>query len=471
MQSIDGPYANDTVSYTYDSLSRMVSLNTPGNMTQSLTYDADDRVSAWTDAFGDGTATYQGHTGRVLALSRAGGLLTSSFGYTPVNDLQKLAQIQHGISGQVLSQFDYTWNGQQNLASMTRTLGATPDRVTQYQFGYDTAHQLIGATLQQTSNSAVLGDQRWRFDQIGNRSLDHDLVTGVRNEYTYNTSNQMVSRSTYSNGQRPWVKGSINQPGSVNLGGKPVAVSGDGSFQGQAPGRTTSISATNTAGATTTQNWQLNSGTTSAPDSTLAYNFDTGGNLLSDGASSFEWDLKNRLTAIITGAHRTEYIYDGSDRRVQVVEKDNGSVTSTLRYVYNGLSLLEERASDNTTVLRRFYGNGHIDIANGGIRYAYTTDHLGSIREVVQLDGASGNPTTATLAARYDYDPWGNRTVLDGGAAAATLVLHGYTGHVFHKWSGLWLAPYRAYSPMLGRWISRDPRGVSGGVKLCGSVG
>lgn len=49
---------------------------------------------------------------------------------------------------------------------------------------------------------------------------------------------------------------------------------------------------------------------------------------------------------------------------------------------------------------------------DGRKRYVYTTDHLGSIREVLLLDGTSGNPTTATLTARYDYDLWGKRSVL-----------------------------------------------------------
>ncbi len=121
--------------------------------------------------------------------------------------------------------------------------------------------------------------------------------------------------------------------------------------------------------------------------------------------------------------------------------------------------------------LRRFYSGGHVDVANGGTRYAYTTDQLGSIREVMEFDGTSGNPTNATLAARYDYDLWGKRTVLDGGTAAESQVVHGYTGHVRHAWSGLWLAPYRIYNSSLGRWISRDPIAEDGGIKLYGYVG
>ena len=466
LSSVDGPYGSDTVSYGYDSLSRVNSITTPGTITQSFTFDSDKRLSTWTDVFGSGSMTYDGRTSRVTNVSRASGVLNTSYAYTAASDLFKLAQIKHQTGGSAVSQFDYTWNARQDIATWTRTLGTTADRQMQWTLGYDAAHQLISATLQQVSSSAVVADQRWNFDTIGNRTLDYDLVANVRNEYTHNGTNQRVNQSTYSSGQRPWVKGAISEPGSVNLGGTPVAVKGDNSFQGQAPSRTTTVVAQDTAGNTTSTNWQLNSGTGSTPDATLTYSYDSEGNLLGDGTSTFEWDLRNRLTAIVTGTHRTEFTYDGSDRRVRVVEKDSGSVTSDKRYVFNGLSLLEERASDNSTVLRRFYDGGHVDIADSGKRYAYTKDHLGSIREVILLDSTSGDPTTATLAARYDYDLWGKRTVLDGGTAAETLMMHGYTGHVYHKWSGLWLAPYRAYCSAMGRWISRDPIGENGGINL-----
>jgi RHS repeat-associated protein len=469
LTSVDGPYGSDTVSYGYDDLSRIDEITTPGSITQSFTFDSDERLSAWSDVFGSGSITYSGRTNRVTNISRAGGLLSSSFTYTAASDLFKLAQIKHEDTsggGSVISQFDYTWNAQQDIATWTRKLGSTADRETRFDLGHDAAHQLISATLKQVSNSAVISDQRWGVDSIGNRILEHDLVSGVRTEYSHNTTNQLVDKKTYSSGQKPWVKGSLDEPGSVSVGGKAIAVKGDNSFEGQSPTRTTTITAKDTAGNTTTENWQLNSGSGATPDSTLSYTHDSEGNLLGDGTSTFEWDLRNRLTAIVTGTHRTEFTYDGSDRRVRVVEKESGTVTSDKRYVFNDLELLEERAADNSTVLRRFYENGHVDVADSGKRYAYTSDHLGSIREVMLLDGTSGNPTTATLAARYDYDLWGKRTVLDGGSAAETLVLHGYTGHVYHSWSGLWLAPYRAYSSGIGRWISRDPIGEEGGINL-----
>ena len=46
-----------------------------------------------------------------------------------------------------------------------------------------------------------------------------------------------------------------------------------------------------------------------------------------------------------------------------------------------------------------------------------------------------------------------------------------FTGHYYHARSGLYLTMYRAYSPSLGRWISRDPIGETGGLNLYDYVG
>ena len=47
----------------------------------------------------------------------------------------------------------------------------------------------------------------------------------------------------------------------------------------------------------------------------------------------------------------------------------------------------------------------------------------------------------------------------------------GFGGHYHHQPSGLSLALYRAYSPTLGRWISRDPLEEKAGVNLYQSFG
>jgi len=81
----------------------------------------------------------------------------------------------------------------------------------------------------------------------------------------------------------------------------------------------------------------------------------------------------------------------------------------------------------------------------GGSNYYYTRDHLGSIRELTGTDGL--------VQGRYDYDPYGQQTQVSGTISAD----FGFTGLYVHQPCGLLLAPYRAYSASLGRWLSRDP--------------
>lgn len=471
LESVDGPYFNDEVSYSYDVAGRVNVTTTPGGVTQNFNFDSKNRLSSWSDVFGDGNVSYAGSTRRVTDISRAGGLISTSLNYTVASDLFKLAQIKHQSNSTLISKFDYTWNARQEMETWRQKLGNATDREKIYELRQDAAHQLVGASLTQSSTSTIISDQRWVFDFAGNRTSEYDLVSGIATEFSHSSTNQLVDKMHYTSGQKPWVKGNLDEPGHVKVGVAPVAVRGDNSFESQAPNRTTSLTAKDSAGNVTTETWQLNSGSGGSPDSTFNFTYDSEGNLLGDGTSTYEWDLKNRLIAIVTGSHRTEFTYDGSDRRIRVVDRESGTLTDDKRYVFSGLTLLEERASDNVTVLRRFYSGGHVDVADGGKRYVYTMDHLGSTREVLLLDGTVGNPTSVTIAARYDYDLWGNRSILDGGSAAEFLVMHGFTGHNHHKWSGIWLTPSRGYSSILGVWLSRDPMGENGGVNLYSYVG
>jgi len=72
-----------------------------------------------------------------------------------------------------------------------------------------------------------------------------------------------------------------------------------------------------------------------------------------------------------------------------------------------------------------------------------------------------------TVRARYDYDPFGRVTKVSGDRDSVFL----YTGHFWHAQSGLYLTLYRAYDANLGRWLSRDPIGESGGMNFYAYVG
>jgi RHS repeat-associated protein len=244
------------------------------------------------------------------------------------------------------------------------------------------------------------------------------------------------------------------------------------------------------------------------------YTYDANGNLTSDGVKDYFWDAANRLIAMQTrttppsgltnfigplptppppitpspnfdppspkppttpppvnnisaprALARSEFSYDGLGRRARVIEKQSNTVdangnpvwttVSDHPYVWDGNTLAEERDGSGTTVTKRFYAEGE---QINGVSYFYTRDHLGSVRELIDSAG--------TVHAQYEYDPYGNRTKLSGDLDSD----FGFTGHWHHGPSGLNLSLYRAYSPTLGRWISRDPIGESGGLNLYGYV-
>jgi RHS repeat-associated protein len=56
----------------------------------------------------------------------------------------------------------------------------------------------------------------------------------------------------------------------------------------------------------------------------------------------------------------------------------------------------------------------------------------------------------------YDYDPYGKQTKIAESGPDADF---GFAGMSTHSPSGLSLTLFRAYSPTLGRWLSRDPLG------------
>jgi RHS repeat-associated protein len=190
---------------------------------------------------------------------------------------------------------------------------------------------------------------------------------------------------------------------------------------------------------------------------TRTLSYDPNGSLTNDGLTrTFEWDGTNRLVAInYTGTtNRSEFTYDGLSRCVKIVEKTNGSVTSTRKFVWCGNDKCEFRDAGDV-VTDFIYPQGQY---TGGIKYFYTRDHLGSIREMYRSNG--------TVVARYDYDPWGrSRTVLN-----TTLPDFNFTGLYRHSMSNLDMAVYRFYDPDLGRWLNRDPIEERGGLNLYGYV-
>ena len=187
---------------------------------------------------------------------------------------------------------------------------------------------------------------------------------------------------------------------------------------------------------------------------------DDDGNMTTDGIRSYEWDSQSRLTKITWGAasdKTTEYRYNALGQRSEQIEKTGTTETARFYYLYEGIQYLCRYSGGTATsnIDRRYFTQGEQrkNGANWSSHY-YNRDHLGSIREVLNSNG--------TLAARYDYDPYGKRQTQYLSSAYTSGCDLGYTGHITQQSpvSGqgeMVLTLFRAYDPDLGRWLSTDP--------------
>lgn len=140
-----------------------------------------------------------------------------------------------------------------------------------------------------------------------------------------------------------------------------------------------------------------------------------------------------------------------ADRQTITVELDNVvGVTGLTEKVFVAMSVLVGDVNQNGAVtsedielIRVLSGN----VANSG-----------TFKRDLNVDGVV-NSADITAVRRTEGD------------GASLFPDFAFTGHYYHARSGLYLAPGRIYSPSLGRWISRDPIGESGGINLYGYVG
>lgn len=170
--------------------------------------------------------------------------------------------------------------------------------------------------------------------------------------------------------------------------------------------------------------------------------------------TSNKWDQQNRLVRELHGTHESVYDYDGESHRTRIKELTSSVETKNETFLWCGPRICQKRNSGG--VVRNYFKEG---FEEGTSDYFYTRDHLRSVREVVASDGS-------TVASRRTYDPWGKGTETASGA----LTDFGFTGHYFDRPTGLGLPQYRGYDPNLGRWLSRDPAGLDGGLNLYGYV-
>lgn len=171
------------------------------------------------------------------------------------------------------------------------------------------------------------------------------------------------------------------------------------------------------------------------------------------------WNSLGQLVAVWTsGKDSVNLTYDAIGRRVR-----RWTPTATSRYIWDGDDLVAEVDGSGNRVAEYTYYPG-IDQPHSQRRGTATTyyieDFPGNVLGLVN----SGN----ALVNQYKYKPYGADDGSPSPGVANTLQ---YAAREFDSETGLYYSRARYYDRQLGRFVSEDPIGLSGGINQYAYVG
>lgn len=213
------------------------------------------------------------------------------------------------------------------------------------------------------------------------------------------------------------------------------------------------------------------------------------GNLKNDGAIGVSYDALNRpiqINRVSDGLVIATYVYDAMNRRVRKTVSNGGLggnvPNGTTDYIWSGWQVMEERNSGNAPIRQYVWGT-YIDecielttfVALGSQNLAPGSYYL--LQDLLYRAVALTNSSGAVVEA-YDCDAYGNTLIFTGpgmdgvwftdddvqSSYGANEIM--FCGYRCDPESQLYYVRNRTYSPVLGRWIQRDPIGYAGGVSL-----
>lgn len=239
------------------------------------------------------------------------------------------------------------------------------------------------------------------------------------------------------------------------------------------------------------------------------------GNLISDSTLGYRWDYHNRLVEVcrldpndIDGADDefgteddcatagaepiAQYIYDIRNRRIRKSVENSAALNGVTDFYYDDWRVLEERGvpSASDVAVRQFVYGVYIDeplvmdnVMAGALeptRFFYHQNTLSSTFALTTV--ASGSTNDGDLVEGYQYDAYGEQTVIDPGVngvidgggddvigidvVSAINNPYVFTGRRFDAETGIYYYRNRYFDSEVGRFISRDPLGYVDGMGL-----
>jgi len=482
LASETGPWSGTAVAYLYSQQHRIsMAVTSPAStLNFSNTYDATWRIQSLISPAGTFGYTYATLTNFSLTMPSFapglvasiglpnGGLITNQYGFQSRLTNTSLANYW----GHVLDGYGYGYDPLGLRINISRYLGITTNNVS---VGYDNISQITSWSGQESSGT-FRANEHFTYGYDAAHNLAARTNSALAQTFNPDNLNQLstISRSSSFTlaGATPTIASNIT------VDGNPATTYGDLTFAKRdvalADGANSfTVVAENIYGVSATNAFTVNL------PATVSFQYDTNGNLISDGTRSFVYDAENQLTNVyVTNQWMTQFAYDGLRRKR--IERDfawSGSAwaeTNETHYIYDGMLVVQERASNNAVNVTYTRGpdlSGSLQGAGGIGGLLARTDPNGST--FYHSDG-NGNITALmdgnqNIVARYEYDPYGR--LIGKWGTMADVNHYRFSSQEFFPNPNIYGYHSRFYDPTLQRWLNRDPFGEAGGLNLYGFVG
>ncbi len=417
-------------SFVYNNRGLLLSMTDPFGKVGTMAYDADGRTLHKTDRDGN-TITYSYTPDGKIDTITYPNSSTVKFSYD-IQDNDNLAHIDDSTG-----RTSYTYDADGRVLSITDPFGFTVS------YGYDAAGNVASLTYPGGKKVNYTYDALNRIENVrdwlgqtatytydsAGRCTALTNFNGTKVVYAYDNANRLTGETVTNSGGTAIVKYSFTLDANGNRIGETRS----------APLLPTPASQLVSYSYTSTGNRLVSVG-----GSSFAYDAD--GQLKTGYGSNYTFDYEHRLM----GAGAVHYTYNGTGNRVQMV---NG--TTTTRYVLDAKGNVLAVADGNNQVTGYFiYGAGLLEgVTSAGAAYCY---HFDANANTIALTDSSEN-----VVDSYAYDPFGSIT----GQVESVPQPFKFVGRfgVIADPNGFYYMRARYYDPAVGRFVSEDPSGFSGG--------
>ncbi|MDQ0564128.1 RHS repeat-associated protein [Rhizobium mesoamericanum] len=450
--TLTDPKSNVT-NWAYDTQDRPLSKSYADTSAITYAYETTtSRLKSALDALGQTKQYSYANDNQLLGISYLNAVVPTanvSFAYDPL--FPRLTSMTDGVGTTTYSYYPVLSNGALQPQSECFTASGASGCTSEIDYAYDA----LGRSSSRTIVGA--GPETFAYDAIG-RVTGHSSDLGAFSLSYLGQTRQLQNRQLLPAGSNLATSWSYldnthdRRLAAINNAGLAAGQFTNFAFTTTPKNFITGITQTSDASASTpgtlAQTASVNNLNQLTTVNGQAYSYDANGNLLSDGQRNYSWDAENRLIKITYPAQsgkQTQFTYDGLGRRVAIGSTPAGGGSSTTTsYLWCRDRICQARNAAGSPQ-RSYFDEGEFVSGSPNQPFYYGVDQIGSVRRVF---------ASATSAPAYDYDPFGVPL-----QATAPMTEFGFAGMMNSADSGLGLTWYRAYDPVVGRWLSRDPLG------------